>query len=100
RYRTPAEAELWRMRDPVDRFHRLLEREGHADDGFFDEVGATADEAAARLRAGTLGAPDPEPLSMFDHVYATDHPTIAEERSRYRDYLAGFENATHEEALS
>ncbi|ANZ25773.1 pyruvate dehydrogenase (acetyl-transferring) E1 component subunit alpha [Rhodococcus sp. WB1] len=100
RYRTPAETELWKARDPIDRLHRLLRREGHAGDEFFDEVGAAADEAAARLRAGTLGAPNPEPLSMFDHVYATDHPMIAEERTRYRDYLADFENATHEEALS
>lgn len=33
--------------------------------------------------------PDPDPMELFDHVYATDHPLIAEERRDYAAYLEG-----------
>ncbi|RVW02673.1 pyruvate dehydrogenase (acetyl-transferring) E1 component subunit alpha [Rhodococcus xishaensis] len=87
RYRTSAELEVWKARDPIDRMRRLLEREGLFDDTFADRVQAHADEVAARLRSGTLETPDPEPDELFAHVYSTDHPLINEERAAYRAYL-------------
>ncbi|RVW05966.1 pyruvate dehydrogenase (acetyl-transferring) E1 component subunit alpha [Rhodococcus spongiicola] len=87
RYRTEAELELWKARDPIDRIRRLLEREGLFDDALDDRVQAHADEVAARVRSGTLETPDPEPDDLFAHVYATDHPLINEERAAYRAYL-------------
>ncbi|UYP20307.1 pyruvate dehydrogenase (acetyl-transferring) E1 component subunit alpha [Rhodococcus sp. Z13] len=90
RYRTPADLEEWAARDPIDRIRRLLEREGLADDAFFEQVTATADDAAMRLRRGTVEMPDPGPEALFDHVYATDHPLIEQERAEYAAYLAGF----------
>ncbi|MFD3810574.1 pyruvate dehydrogenase (acetyl-transferring) E1 component subunit alpha [Rhodococcus sp. NPDC058639] len=98
RYRTPADLEVWKARDPVDRMRRLLERENLADQAFFDEVDTAAQDAATRLRRGTLDLPDPDPLTMFDHVYATDHALLADERAGYADYLASF-TGTDEEAL-
>lgn len=98
RYRSTAETDAWKVRDPIDRIRRLLEHEGRFDDAFAAKVQAKADDVAARLRAGTIGAPDPGPLELFDHVYSTDHPLIAEEREQYAAYLAGF--ADREEALS
>ncbi len=90
RYRTDADLDEWRARDPIDRVRKLLERENLADDAFFAEVQAAADTAATRLRAGTLDLPDPEPLTMFDHVYTTEHPLLERERADYADYLASF----------
>jgi len=78
---------VWRARDPIDRMRRLLEREGLFDDALDGQVRARADDVAARLRAGTLEAPDPGPDELFAHVYATDHPLIDEERAEYRAYL-------------
>ncbi|CAG7581834.1 pyruvate dehydrogenase (acetyl-transferring) E1 component subunit alpha [Rhodococcus opacus] len=98
RYRAAAETEVWKARDPIDRMRRLLDREGLLDDTFLAEVQATADDVAARLRSGTIDAPDPQPLDLFEHVYSTDHPLIEEEREQYAAYLAGF--AGIEEALS
>ncbi|MDT2008535.1 pyruvate dehydrogenase (acetyl-transferring) E1 component subunit alpha [Rhodococcus opacus] len=98
RYRAAAETEVWKARDPIDRMRRLLEREGLLDDAFLARVQATADDVAARLRSGTVEAPDPAPLDLFEHVYSTDHPLIDEEREQYAAYLAGF--AGIEEALS
>lgn len=94
RYRTAAETEQWKARDPLDRIRRLLEREGLADDAFLARVQATADTVAARFRTGTVDAPDPPPLALFDHVYSTEHPLIAEEREEYAAYLAGFAPVT------
>ncbi|WP_443208694.1 pyruvate dehydrogenase (acetyl-transferring) E1 component subunit alpha [Rhodococcus rhodochrous] len=96
RYRTPADLEEWKARDPIDRLRRLLEREGHADEDFFDEVRSAADEAAMRLRRGTLEMPDPEPDALFDHVYATEHPLVEQERADYAEYLASFGPAEEE----
>lgn len=97
RYRTAAETEVWRGRDPIDRMRRLLDREGLLDDALTARVDARADDVAARLRTGTLDAPDPGPDELFDHVYTTDHPLIAEERAAYRAYLDRID--TGEEAL-
>ncbi|WP_455901597.1 pyruvate dehydrogenase (acetyl-transferring) E1 component subunit alpha [Rhodococcus gordoniae] len=97
RYRTPADLEEWKARDPIDRLRRLLEREELVDETFFDEVRTVADETAVRLRRGTLGMPDPEPAALFDHVYATEHPLIEQERADHARYLASF-GTTDEEA--
>ncbi|GGK56126.1 pyruvate dehydrogenase (acetyl-transferring) E1 component subunit alpha [Nocardia camponoti] len=88
RYRVAAEMELWGRRDPIDRVRALLEREGLYDEGFAEEVAAVADDVARRVRSATINAPDPEPMSMFDHVYATDHSLVAAERAQFADYLA------------
>ncbi|MGO4203942.1 pyruvate dehydrogenase (acetyl-transferring) E1 component subunit alpha [Rhodococcus sp. TAF43] len=98
RYRTAAESEVWKARDPIDRMRRLLEREGLFDDALADRVQARADEVAARLRAGALEALDPDVDELFEHVYATDHPLLDEERAEYRAYLDTL--TAGEEALS
>ena len=50
-----------------------------------------ADQLGHDLREGCKAMPDPEPLSMFDHVYADETVEIAQERADYADYLAGFD---------
>lgn len=92
RYRTPADLEEWKARDPILRIRRLLERENHADEDFFASVDSEADEVAMRMRRSTVNLPDPEPNSLFDHVYATAHPLIEREREEYTAYLAGFDS--------
>lgn len=89
RYRTAAELELWQRRDPIDRMKLLLERESLWDSAFEQQVKERADDIASRMRAATLAMPDPEPMELFDHVYATPHPLIEEERREYAAYLEG-----------
>ena len=69
----------------------LLRAEGVLDDAFADEVAARADSAAAELRAACIALPDPEPLSLFDDVYAEPNPMIERERDDLARYLAMFE---------
>jgi 2-oxoisovalerate dehydrogenase E1 component alpha subunit len=91
RYRLASDLEAWRLKDPVERVRSFLWRQQLADQAFFDEVEAEADELAVRLREGCRSLPDPSPDSMFDHVYAEPHPLVAEERAAFAEYLAGFE---------
>jgi 2-oxoisovalerate dehydrogenase E1 component alpha subunit len=70
-----------------------LSRGGMADHGFFEQVERDADDLAAHMRAGCLGLPNPDPLSLFDHVYAGGSSLLDEEREQLATYLASFEGA-------
>ena len=60
RYRSQADDEEWRVKDPLARLRALLQAEGLTDDGFDEGVTAAADEVASALRRGCLALPDPE----------------------------------------
>ena len=90
RYRIAAEVEEWKLKDPIARLKAYLSRNSLADPAFFDEVEVESDRLATHVREGCLALPDPEPVSMFDHVYREDHPLIAEEREWFAQYHASF----------
>ncbi|MFY9914121.1 MAG: pyruvate dehydrogenase (acetyl-transferring) E1 component subunit alpha [Nocardioidaceae bacterium] len=92
RYRLSDELESWKLKDPIERVKAYLVRTGAADQKFFDAVETESDELAAHVRKGCLEMPDPEPLSVFDHVYADRHPLIEEEREQFAAYLDTFES--------
>ncbi|HQI65677.1 MAG TPA: pyruvate dehydrogenase (acetyl-transferring) E1 component subunit alpha [Rhodoglobus sp.] len=93
RYRPPAELDEWRGRDPIARLEAYLTSRDQLSDDFRAEVQAVADSTAAELRAGCIALPDPDPLSIFDHVYAEPHPALQQRREWYAHYLDGFEAA-------
>lgn len=88
RYRTAAETELWRRRDPLDRVRLLAEREGFWNDEAAQRVRQRCDEVAARFRAATLNMPDPPAEQLFDHVYSTPHRLLDAQRRDYLSYLS------------
>jgi pyruvate dehydrogenase E1 component alpha subunit len=91
RYRSAEEEEEWRVKDPLARVRALLEAEGLIDEEFLAAVTEVADDTAAALRRGCLGTVEPEPLSLFDEVYAEPHSLIDEERAGFAAYLADME---------
>jgi 2-oxoisovalerate dehydrogenase E1 component alpha subunit len=93
RYRISSEVEAWKHKDPIERLRRYIIKNGHADSAFFAALDEESDAVAARVRAGCLSMPDPEPLSMFDHVYVEPHPILEEEREQFAAYLASFEGS-------
>jgi pyruvate dehydrogenase E1 component alpha subunit len=95
RYRLTDELESWKLKDPVERMKAYLVRTGKVDQAFLDALEAESDELAAHVRKGCLEMPDPEPLSIFDHVYAERHPLVEEEREQFRAYLETFEGSDH-----
>jgi 2-oxoisovalerate dehydrogenase E1 component alpha subunit len=100
RYRLAAELETWKLKDPVERMKAYLSRSGMATGEFFEQVNREADELAAHIRAGCLALADPDPITLFDHVYAGGSSLLDEEREQLAAYLAGFDGASFEGAHS
>ncbi len=90
RYRLANELEEWKQKDPIDRMRKFLTAQQLADAAYFDSLDAEAEELAVHLRQGCRDMPDPDPLSIFDHVYAEDHPLMKEEREQFAAYLSSF----------
>ncbi|EID79961.1 MULTISPECIES: pyruvate dehydrogenase (acetyl-transferring) E1 component subunit alpha [Rhodococcus] len=91
RYRPAALDEEWKRKDPLDRIRALLESAGAIDDDYLAAVQQRADDTAAALRRGCLATVEPEPMSLFDNVYAEPHPLVDEERRQFAAYLDSFE---------
>jgi pyruvate dehydrogenase E1 component alpha subunit len=93
RYRLATELEAWKLKDPLERMKAFLYKQQIVDAAFFEGVEHDADELAARIRKGCLEMPDPDPLSMFDSVYAEQTPLLGQQRESFGTYLSGFEGA-------
>ncbi|ABG95183.1 pyruvate dehydrogenase E1 component alpha subunit [Rhodococcus jostii RHA1] len=91
RYRPAALDEEWKRKDPLDRIRALLESAGAIDDDYLAAMQQRADDTAAALRRGCLETVEPEPMSLFDNVYAEPHPLVDEERRQFAAYLDSFE---------
>ncbi len=90
RYRLSAELESWKLKDPIERVKQYLIRSGMAQESFFTGVSAEADEVGVRIRKACLEMPDPDPLSMFDHIYAEPSGLLEDERAQLAAYLSSF----------
>ena len=90
RYRLSAELESWKLKDPIERVKQYLIRSGMAQENFFTGVSAEADEVGTRIRKACLEMPDPDPLSMFDNIYAERSGLLEQERAQLAEYLSSF----------
>jgi len=90
RYRVAAEVDIWKERDPIVRLRNHLLAQGLVDDAFFEALQAESDQLAAHVRQGCLALPDPDPLSMFDHVFVDEHPLLQQERREFASYRESF----------
>ncbi len=90
RYRSADELEAWRARDPLARVEAYLRRGGHADQRFFDGIEAEAEELGHRLREGCKAIPTPDPVLMFDDVYAEMPASLAAQRAEFVAYRDSF----------
>ena len=91
RYRLSAELESWKLKDPIERVKQYLIRSGLAKEDFFAEIAEEADQIGAGVRKACLEMPDPDPLAMFDHVYAEPNALLDAERAQLSEYLDSFE---------
>jgi pyruvate dehydrogenase E1 component alpha subunit len=91
RYRTSAEVESWKARDPLARVEAYLRNNDLADDAFFTSLAAEADALGERMREGCKALPDPNPLDHFDRVFVETTPELIEQRDAYAAFLATFE---------
>jgi pyruvate dehydrogenase E1 component alpha subunit len=96
RYRLSEELETWKLKDPIQRVKAYLARNGIADQSFLDEVDDEAERLGEHLRAGCRALPEPDPLAVFDLVYAEQTPELAEQKVGYAAYLESFEDASEQ----
>jgi 2-oxoisovalerate dehydrogenase E1 component alpha subunit len=80
RYRDDAEVAAWVERDPIERLRAYLEGAGALDEDGQAAISAEAEHEASVLRdAMTDGAPTPNPLDLFAHVYAEPTPQLLDQ---------------------
>jgi pyruvate dehydrogenase E1 component alpha subunit len=91
RYRLGAEAETWKLKDPIERVRAYLAREAGVEHDFFEAIEQESEHLAEHVRAGCRALPDPEPLSAFDHVHVELTDELREQRDTFARYLDSFE---------
>ena len=90
RYRSAAEEEHWRRRDPIDRLRNHLVAIGELPQEFLDSLAADGEALGIRLRAEVKAMEKPPTSTMFEHVYATEHAIVESERAWFEEYEASF----------
>ncbi|MCC6214347.1 MAG: 3-methyl-2-oxobutanoate dehydrogenase [Polyangiaceae bacterium] len=86
RYRSEAEVEEWKKRDPLDRFRRYLVHQGLVDDAHDAQLDAEIGDEISAAIAAVEGRANPPRDSIFDDVYARPPWHLEEQR---RELLAG-----------
>jgi 2-oxoisovalerate dehydrogenase E1 component alpha subunit len=95
RYRIASEVDAWQAKDPIKRLRAFLEKQQMADASYFDEIDEQARVEAVDLRERVLSMPDPQPVTMFDHVYPHGSPLLDEQRAEFSSYLDSFAGEAH-----
>lgn len=90
KYRTDSELDAWIAKDPITRVEAFLKNAG-APQSFFDEVHQEAADFASDIRRRTIEMHNPEPASMFEHVYTDPHPLMQEQSQWLAAYEASFD---------
>jgi pyruvate dehydrogenase E1 component alpha subunit len=80
RYRLAAELETWKLKDPIERVKAYLVRNELADESFFTALDAESAQVGARIRKACQEMPDPDPMTIFENVYAEPSALVELER--------------------
>ncbi|WP_431959030.1 pyruvate dehydrogenase (acetyl-transferring) E1 component subunit alpha [Actinacidiphila sp. bgisy160] len=94
RYRLDEEREQWEHKDPILRLRSYLEKDGIADEAFFAGVEEESEALGKRVREAVRAMPDPDPMSIFENIYADGHALVDEERAQFAAYQASFADST------
>src|SRR6184192_1248019 len=76
KYRSDAEVAMWEQKDPLTRFRAYLEKRNLLEESLEQQVDEEIAAAIRRFEA----TPTPDPVTMFDHVYAELPPDLAAQR--------------------
>jgi 2-oxoisovalerate dehydrogenase E1 component alpha subunit len=88
RYRSDAEVELWRARDPITRYRTYLESIGVWSERFEERVVSRSARLRAELRTAIIDEPDIDVAEVFDAVYHGITPELARQRDQLAAELA------------
>ncbi|MCX5335936.1 thiamine pyrophosphate-dependent enzyme [Streptomyces sp. NBC_00140] len=87
RYRTAAEADRWRERDPIDRLESALRERGLLTEADTKAAAAEAEVYAADIRERLATDPELALQNLCDHVFATPPPHLAAQGALLRAEL-------------
>ncbi|MFI6640537.1 pyruvate dehydrogenase (acetyl-transferring) E1 component subunit alpha [Streptomyces sp. NPDC050504] len=90
KYRRDEEREAWEAKDPILRLRTYMEKEGFADAAFFEELEAESEALGKRVREAVRAMPDPDPMAIFENVYADGNALVDEERAQFAAYQSSF----------
>lgn len=93
KYRTSAEEERWKAKDPIARVVAHLRGLDEIDDAWLAELEAEADELGATTRATVEALPDATIDSLYDHTFTAPTAELEAARAEHHAYVAGFEEA-------
>ena len=83
KYRSAEEVAEWERKDPLTRFGAYLQKRDLLEEGVEERVDAEIAEAVARFET----TPPPDPLVIFDHVYAERPPDLEAQRRSLAERL-------------
>jgi pyruvate dehydrogenase E1 component alpha subunit len=89
KYREDSEVESWVARDPIVRLEAFLRGKG-VEQAFFDEVAQEGADFSSDIRRRIVAVENPDPASMFAHVYSDPHPLMEEQAAWLSAYEATF----------
>ncbi|WP_291382655.1 pyruvate dehydrogenase (acetyl-transferring) E1 component subunit alpha [Demequina sp.] len=93
KYRTSADEDYWRERDPIARLETYLTAMGELPEDFVESVTAECKEMGKRTREAVRSWPKPPKHLIFEHVYAEPHARVEAERAWFERYEATFADA-------
>ena len=94
RYRSAAEEQYWRDRDPIDRLLALMKAEDAVDDAWLAELDAEATAFGEHIRTTVRSFERPSSDFMFRNVYAGPHAIVDDERAWFAAYQRTFVDAS------
>ncbi len=76
KYRSEDEVKMWEQKDPLTRFTAYMKTKNLLQEGLEPRIDEEIAEAVRRFEA----TPPPDPLTLFDHVYAEVPPHLVAQR--------------------
>lgn len=86
--REDAEVAEWKAKDPVIRIQSYLDDAGLLTEQATAEITEKAEAVAKTLRDGMNQDADTDPRELFEHVYSSKTPQMAEQQAMLADELA------------
>ncbi len=88
RYREDAEVAEWKAKDPVIRLQSYLDDAGLLTEQAAAEITQKAESVAKTLRDGMNQDANTDPRELFEHVFSSKTPQLAEQQAMLADELA------------
>lgn len=92
-YRPASEESEWLAKDPIKRLELYLKSIDEIDDAFIKECADQGHDLAMSLHYHVHALKDPDPLKIFEHVYAQPHPLVEQERAEFIRFEEQFEES-------